>query len=57
MYIYVCMYWLGRFYIYHCYLFILPEETIYARTANDQAILLETALMWQFVTIVVFLGK
>lgn len=40
--------------IMYCY--VLPAETISARTANDQAILLENALMLQFVTIVVFPG-
>lgn len=36
--------------------FFFPAETICARTANVQAIMLENALMLQFVTIVVFLG-
>lgn len=39
------------------YLVLFSAETIYVRIANVQVIMLESALMWQFVTIVPCLGK
>ncbi|KAK6253753.1 hypothetical protein QUC31_015473 [Theobroma cacao] len=40
----------------NCVSLLFPVKTIYARTANDQVTTLESALMWQFVTIVISLG-
>ncbi|KAK2665439.1 hypothetical protein Ddye_004013 [Dipteronia dyeriana] len=37
-------------------LVLLPAKAISARTAKGQVILLESAPMWRFVTIVAFLG-
>lgn len=38
-------------------LILSPAKAICARTASDQVIMLENALMWQFVIIVAFQGK
>lgn len=37
--------------------FFFTAQTVSVRTANDLVILLGSALMWQYVTIAVFLGK